>query len=458
MARIPETLSPSWATALGSLDLGIQTWAAQQAPASTLRDARMFSKEDAEEAVSMAELESLMRKAQDQIQQAVRAEVFEGNISKAVTLYALAGGVYVDALREVRARCTSCMGRLRALKDYATPRRRASAEADTEDAGARKPEESDSGSDDDDEEAGLITGPDYEMICHLEGVLILGKSSCGPCSDTGLVELVPKVLRLAGLASSHSRRRSRSPDRRPVRKVLLYGPSVTGKTCLASAIVARNTNATVYYVSTPVLLNRCRLRGDVVLVHSLFDDALRRSPCVLCFDDLDALCSLPKSPRDQERLRALKCAWLERVSRLPSKAGPVLVLGVINNPWLLDDDVRSQFERILFAPLPQEADRLCLLKQLVRSPALTDEDYRLLAKRTEGFTSTFLAMLAADAQRNARAVCEHVYDRAVDASGALKVTLSDILTSMEKVELPESVSRRSSVTSSKTESTTVALP
>ncbi|XP_054921060.1 uncharacterized protein [Dermacentor andersoni] len=439
------------------------------------RDARMFSKEDAEEAVNMAELESLMRKAQDQVQQAVRAEVFEGNISKAVTLYALAGGVYMDALREVRARCTSCMGRLRALKDYATPRRRAAAEADTEDAAVRRPEESDSGSDDDDEEAGLVTGPDYEMICHLEGVLILGKSSCGPCSDTGLVELVPKasnrpmtpivlltrnqyVLRLAGLASSHSRRRSRSPDRRPVRKVLLYGPSVTGKTCLASAIVARNTNATVYYVSTPVLLNRCRLRGDVVLVHSLFDDALRRSPCVLCFDDLDALCSLPKSPRDQERLRALKCAWLERVSRLPSKAGPVLVLGVINNPWLLDDDVRSQFERILFAPLPQEADRLCLLKQLVRSPALTDEDYRLLAKRTEGFTSTFLAMLAADAQRNARAVCEHVYDRAVDTSGALKVTLSDILTSMEKVELPESVSRRSSVTSSKTESTTVALP
>ncbi|KAL3174047.1 hypothetical protein MRX96_011789 [Rhipicephalus microplus] len=160
----------------------------------------------------------------------------------------------------------------------------------------------------------------------------------------------------------------------------------------------------------------------------------------------------------QERLRALKCAWLERVSRLPTKVGPVLVMGVINNPWLLDDDVRSQFERILFSPLPQEADRLRLLKQLVRSPALTDEDYRHLAKRTEGFTSTFLAMLAADAQRNARAVCERVYDRAVDPSGALKVTLSDILTAMEKVELPESVSRRSSVTSSKTESTTTALP
>lgn len=400
-----------------------------------------------------------MRKAQEQVQRAVRAEVMEGNISKAVTLYALAGGTYLDALREVRARCTSCMYRLRELKRYATPRRRGPAAVEAAAEGApRKTEESDSGSDDDDDEAGLVTGPDFEMICHLEGVLILGKSSYGPCSDTGLVQLVPKVLRLAGLASTHSKHRSRSPDRRPVRKVLLYGPSVTGKTCLASAIVARSSNATVYYVSTPVLLNRCRLRGDVVLVHSLFDDALRRSPCVLCFDDLDALCSLPKSPRDQERLRALKCAWLERVSRLPTKAGPVLVMGVINNPWLLDDDVRSQFERILFAPLPPESDRLHLLKQLVRSPALTDEDYRHLAKRTEGFTSTFLAMLAAEAQRNARAVCEHVYDRAVDTSGALKVTLSDILTAMEKVELPESVSRRSSVTSSKTESTTAALP
>ncbi|XP_049512340.1 uncharacterized protein LOC125940327 [Dermacentor silvarum] len=155
----------------------------------------MFKKEeDGEEAANMAELESLMRKAQDQVQQAVRAEVFEGNISKAVTLYALAGGVYLDALREVRARCTSCMGRLRELKDYATPRRRACVAAEVGPEGAaRKPEESDSGSDDDDDEAGLVTGPDFEMICHLEGVLILGKSSCGPCSDTGLVELVPKA-------------------------------------------------------------------------------------------------------------------------------------------------------------------------------------------------------------------------------------------------------------------------
>ncbi|XP_077531217.1 vacuolar protein sorting-associated protein 4B-like [Haemaphysalis longicornis] len=269
------------------------------------------------------------------------------------------------------------------------------------------------------------------------------------------VQASVRVLRLAGLVPNRSgRHRSRSPDRKPVRKVLLYGPSATGKTCLTSAIVARCADATVYYVSTPVLLHRCRLRGDVVLLHTLFDDALRRIPCVLCFDDLDALCSLPKSPRDQERLRALKCAWLERVGRLPaaSTKGGVLVLGVINNPWLLDDDVRSQFERILFAPLPHEADRLRLLKQLVRSPALTDEDYRHLAKRTEGFTSTFLSMLAADALRNARAVCEHAYDRAIDAD-ALKVTLSDVLTSMDKVELPESVSRRSSSgTASKTES------
>ncbi|KAK8758522.1 hypothetical protein V5799_003848 [Amblyomma americanum] len=140
--------------------------------------------------------------------------------------------------------------------------------------------------------------------------------------------------------------------------------------------------ATLLLRNWRLLARRCRLRGDVVLVHLLFDDALRRAPCVLCFDDLDALCGLPKSPRDQERLRALKCAWLERVSRLPPAkgAGPaVLVMGVINNPWLLDDDVRGQFELILFAPLPQEADRLRLLRQLVRSPALTDDDYRCAA-------------------------------------------------------------------------------
>lgn len=112
-----------------------------------------------------------------------------------------------------------------------------------------------------------------------------------------------------------------------------------------------------------------------MLIHALFDDALRHSPSILCFDDLDALCSSPKSPRDQDRLRALKTAWLDRVSRIAVK-NEVLVLGVINNPWLLDDDVRSQFERILYVPPPDESDRLRILKHLVRSPALGEGDFR----------------------------------------------------------------------------------
>ncbi|CAN8014633.1 unnamed protein product [Ixodes persulcatus] len=394
----------------------------------------------------MTDVQILLKEARDQGLRGAQAELIEGNLSKAVALYTIAGGSYLEALRSVRLKCTECMTRLRELKNYACS---SSSSRGTQKT-VIKQEDSDSGSDDEDEEQDNGSGIDREIVCHLEGVLVLGRSSYRPCSDKGIVGLVPKVLRLAGLGAK--RHRSLSPERKPLRKILLYGPSATGKTCLPSTLVSRSINATVYYVSTPVLLNRCRLRGDVVLVQALFEDALRHCPSVLCFDDLDALCSSPKSPRDQDRLRALKSTWLNRVSHLVVK-NDVLILGVTNNPWLLDDDIRSQFERILFVPLPLEGDRLRLLKRMVRSPALAEEDYKLLAKRTEGFTSTFLAMLAVDALRNARQVCEHVCDRALDPDfGSVKVTLSDVLNAMDKVELPDSMSRRSSITS-KTEST-----
>lgn len=84
---------------------------------------------------------------------------------------------------------------------------------------------------------------------------MLGKTPSRLCSDTGIVKLVPKLLRLAGFTAK-KHRRAESPERQLVRKVLVYGPSVTGKTCLPSTLVSRGVNATVYYVSSPVLLNR----------------------------------------------------------------------------------------------------------------------------------------------------------------------------------------------------------
>lgn len=96
----------------------------------------------------MNDLQAMLKSARNQAHRAAYAEVSEGNLSKAVTLYALAGSAYLETLHSIRTRCGECMTRIRELKSYAV----STSASRGSDGTATKPEDSDSGSDDDDED------------------------------------------------------------------------------------------------------------------------------------------------------------------------------------------------------------------------------------------------------------------------------------------------------------------
>lgn len=70
--------------------------------------------------------------------------------------------------------------------------------------------------------------------------------------------------------------------------VLLYGPPGCGKTLLAKA-VARESGANFIAVKGPELLNKYVGESERA-VRQLFQRAQASSPCVVFFDELDALC------------------------------------------------------------------------------------------------------------------------------------------------------------------------
>ncbi|XP_064490230.1 vacuolar protein sorting-associated protein 4-like isoform X2 [Ornithodoros turicata] len=292
-----------------------------------------------------------LQEARRQVRRAIRAEVVDENFRKALGLYVLANRTHLDILRKIRAFCAEYTAKLRDLRAYVI--------------------NVDDNADDDLD--------DGRPVCHLDGVVILGNTR-SKCPDVGIALLIPKITSLASL-DPLDRRKAKN-----IRKILLYGPSATGKTCLPLSLADSFVNSTVFYVVTPLLLARCRQRGDTTLVKAVFDSAQKHGRSVICFDDLDALCSSPKSPRDEERLRTLKAAWLSHMAIVTGTN--VLVLGVVNNPWLLDDDI--------------------------------------VAKQTEGLSGTHLSLVVNDAVR----CCKKE-----------PVTLSALLASLGKLELRDCISR-----------------
>jgi vacuolar protein-sorting-associated protein 4 len=62
-------------------------------------------------------------------------------------------------------------------------------------------------------------------------------------------------------------------------------------------------------------------------------------------------------------------------------------LGATNIPWVLDAAIRRRFEKRIFIPLPEEHARLLMFKLHLGNTfhELTEEDFKSLAARTEGW-------------------------------------------------------------------------
>jgi vacuolar protein-sorting-associated protein 4 len=76
-----------------------------------------------------------------------------------------------------------------------------------------------------------------------------------------------------------------------------------------------------------------------------------------------------------------------------------LVLGATNIPWVLDAAISRRFEERIYIPLPDEHARLNIFKMNIGNTpnSLTEEDMKVLAKRTERFSGADIAVLVRDA-------------------------------------------------------------
>jgi vacuolar protein-sorting-associated protein 4 len=77
----------------------------------------------------------------------------------------------------------------------------------------------------------------------------------------------------------------------------------------------------------------------------------------------------------------------------------VLVLGATNIPWVLDAAIRRRFEKRIYIPLPEAPARSSIFKiHIGNTPnSLTEDDFRVLGQKTEGFSGADVSIVVRDA-------------------------------------------------------------
>ncbi|MBL8825969.1 MAG: AAA family ATPase [Planctomycetaceae bacterium] len=167
--------------------------------------------------------------------------------------------------------------------------------------------------------------------------------------------------------------------------ILMYGPPGCGKTHLARA-TAGEVNANFISIGISEVLDMW-IGSSERNLHELFEQGRRNRPCVLFFDEVDAL-GASRTDMRQAGGRHLINQFLSELDGVQSSNEGLLILAATNAPWHLDSAFRrpGRFDRILFVPPPDQKARADVLRVLLKGKPTDAVDHELVAKKADGFS------------------------------------------------------------------------
>ncbi|EWC45749.1 hypothetical protein DRE_05086 [Drechslerella stenobrocha 248] len=184
--------------------------------------------------------------------------------------------------------------------------------------------------------------------------------------------------------------------------ILLYGPPGCGKTLLAKA-VANESNANFISVKGPELLNKWVGESERA-VRQVFMRARASQPCVIFFDELDALAGKREDSTTEATSRVVN-TLLTELDGLNDRKG-VYVIAATNRPDMIDSAMLrpGRLDKALFVALPTAVERLDILIKLTMKMPLHDTiDLWKIAddSRCQNFSGADLSSLVREAANSA---------------------------------------------------------
>lgn len=160
--------------------------------------------------------------------------------------------------------------------------------------------------------------------------------------------------------------------------VLLWGPPGCGKTLLAKA-VANESKANFISIKGPELLNKYVGESERA-VRQVFERARSSVPCILFFDELDALVPKREDSLSEASSKVVN-TLLTELDGLSSRAG-IYVVAATNRPDMIDPAMLrpGRLGTSVFVDLPTPDERVEILKALYKKalPLASEEEVGLL--------------------------------------------------------------------------------
>ncbi|XP_051945638.1 nuclear valosin-containing protein-like [Xyrauchen texanus] len=223
--------------------------------------------------------------------------------------------------------------------------------------------------------------------------------------DVGALQDIREELNMAIMAPIHYPEHFRALGLNAPSGVMLAGPPGCGKTLLAKA-VANESGLNFISVKGPELLNMYVGESERA-VRQVFQRGRNSSPCVIFFDEIDALCPRRSEHESGSSIRVVN-QLLTEMDGVENRQ-QVFIMAATNRPDIIDPAVLrpGRLDKTLYVGLPPPADRHAILVTITKNgnkPRL-DSDVNLEEiahdARCDSFTGADLSALVREACVNA---------------------------------------------------------
>ena len=188
--------------------------------------------------------------------------------------------------------------------------------------------------------------------------------------------------------------------------ILLAGPPGCGKTMLAKAL-ANEAGLNFLSIKGPELMNMYVGETERA-VRQVFERARNSSPCVVFFDEVDALCPKRSESGESSVTARVVNQMLTEMDGMEPK-NQVYFLGATNRPDMIDPALLrpGRIDKTLYVGLPTQAERAEILSTLTKDrtqPNISSEvkfEELAASEKTGGFSGADLAALIHEASQEA---------------------------------------------------------
>jgi len=212
-----------------------------------------------------------------------------------------------------------------------------------------------------------------------------GPTSIIRFEDVGGMETVKQRLSRSFLMPLQNPELHKKFGKRIQGGMVLYGPPGCGKTFLARAL-AGEIGARFMNVGLSEILDMWFGESEKRL-HEFFENARRRAPTLLFFDEVDAI-GQRRTQLKGSAGRTLVNQFLSEMDGFGGRNEGVFVLGATNHPWDLDPALRrpGRFDRLFFVPSPDIEARRKIFELKLKDRPVEILDFGKAARLADGYS------------------------------------------------------------------------